>query len=261
MSKPQHRGSRSAFMWGRTVFTRYGGGCLRNILISSRIPKVGDIDPIHSTRGLLYEDTYAARLDAAGTPYERELAIFDERERGIFTGHIDFEIDGKLIVELKSSQSKSRLRDIKKGEYVEDNLAQAVSYMIARESADGKLIYSYWEPQADGTLKLELEYEHKILIDSFGRICLNDVATKWTVHDVLSHQHHVFKVQSENTVWERPHNYGLLWGSPCTYCPFKKACDAYDTGEVVGLDGLLDNAKRDTVSLATINSNEEVPNE
>jgi len=264
-SKPAIRGSRSAFMHGRTVFTKYGGGCLRNILISSKIPRVGDIDPIHIYRGHLYEDEYGKMLDAQGTDYEREVEVIDDRPDGVFSGHLDFLIGGKRVIELKSSQSKSRLRDIKKGEYIEDNLAQAVSYMVATEATSGALIYSYWEPQSDGTLKMLLEYTHEIAIDMFGRISDNGAVTKWSVHDLLAHQHHAFKVLKEEIIWDRPHNHAQLWGSPCHYCPFKSACDSYDAGTVTDLQGLLEAATRDTSSLANKTegqpSNEEVTNE
>jgi len=243
-------------MWGRTVFTKYGGGCLRNLLISREVPKTGDIDQIHVIRGKLYEDTYGDRLDATGTDYERELAIYEERDDGIFTGHIDYFVGGSRVDELKSTQSKSRLRDIKKGEYIEDNLAQAVSYMMAQNVQVGKLVYSYWEPQPDGALDMKLEYEHNISIDKFGRIWLNDVASKWSVHDILAHQHHAFKVLSENIVWDRPHNYSLLWGSPCGYCPFKGACDKYDADGLTTADELIDLAKRGTSPLAISSTSE-----
>lgn len=245
---PKIRGSASAFLWGRTVFTKHSGGCLRSILIKSRLPNYeSDIDVSHQIRGKYNEDMYEQHLIKMGIPYEREVAI----SKGDFSGHIDFFTHNIKVVELKSSQSKSRKADIKKGEYVVENLAQAVAYMVAKKTVHGRLIYSFWS-QDDSTkeLKYEFNYVHTIFLDDFGRICLNDVATRWTVYDLLAHQHYALKVQAENIVWSRPHNHDLLWGSPCTYCPFSKACDAYDAGEITTADQLISMATSGTVSLA-----------
>jgi len=250
MSKVRIRGSESAFQWGLTTYTAYGGACLRAILLKSSLPRNKDIDPKHVIRGRLYEDTYAARLDKQGITYERELAVEIEKDEGVFTGHLDFWVEGSRVVELKSTESKSRLRDIKKGEYVVDNLAQTVAYMVAKKTTEGRLVYSYWEPQTDGEYELKFEYEHNISIDNFGRISDNNVPTKWSVYDLLAYQHNAFKVLNTRTVGARPHNYDLAWGSPCHYCPFAKACDAYDAGEITTADQLISMATSGTVSLA-----------
>lgn len=253
--KPTIRGSRSSFMWGRTVYTKYSGGCLRHILIKSKGIDT-DIDETHKYRGKLNEDIYEEALKSAQVTYEREAEIWEERPDGIFTGHADFIINDQVI-ELKSSQSKSRARDIKKGEYVTENLAQAVAYMVARNLDRGQLIYSYWEPRKDdGELEFIFEYVHHISLDNFGRICLNSIPTKWTIYDLLAHQHHALKVQTEHLVWDRPNNHAQLWGSPCNYCTFKTTCDKYDAGDIEGTDAFLESATRDAVSLA---NNGELP--
>ena len=251
---PKIRGSASAFLWGRTVFTKHSGGCLRSILIKSRLPNYeSDIDVSHQIRGKYNEDMYEQHLIKMGIPYEREVAI----SKGDFSGHIDFFTHNIKVVELKSSQSKSRKADIKKGEYVVENLAQAVAYMIVKETVVGELIYSFWsQNDATGELTYEFNYVHKILIDDFGRICLNDKPTQWTVYDLLAHQHNALKVQAESIVWDRPHNYDLLWGSPCKYCPFSKACDAYDSGAVTDADGLIQVASSGIVPQANSNVGE-----
>ena len=241
------RGSASGFMWGRTTFTKYSGACLRSILIKNKSGVRNDIDPSHQVRGKFNEDEYEKYLTGQGIPFEREVEV----KVGPFSGHIDFLVNGNRVDELKSSQSKSRKGDIKKGEYVVENLAQAVAYMVAKKTVYGKLIYSFWsENEATGQLTYEFNYTHNIFLDDFGRICLNDVATRWTVYDLLAHQHYALKVQAENIVWDRPHNHDLLWGSPCTYCPFSKACDAYDAGEITTADQLISMATSGAVSLA-----------
>jgi len=256
--KPYIRGSESAFMWGRTVYTTYSTGCLRSILIKHKSGVQNDIDESHQIRGHHNEDMYEKHLQEQGLSYQREVEVIN----GDFSGHIDFLVEGD-VVELKSSQSKSRKAAIKKGEYSVENLAQAVSYMMATKTVNGKLIYSFWEPLDDGTLEYKFNYVHKVSIDSFGRLGNNGEVTKWTVYDLLAHQHYAIKVQAENIVWERPHNWDLNWGSPCKFCPFQRACDSYDSGEITTADELIDLATRDTVSLANSvqTSNEEVIDE
>lgn len=240
-------------MWGKSVYTKYSNSCLRSILIKSRLPKYeSNIDVSHQIRGKHNEDTYEQYLIDQGIPYEREVAI----TKGDFSGHIDFFTHNIKVVELKSSQSKSRKSDIKKGEYVVENLAQAVAYMLVKETVVGELIYSFWSEDTSGELKYEFNYVHKILVDDFGRICLNGLPTQWTVYDLLAHQHHALKVQNEGIVWDRPHNYDLMWGSPCKYCPFSKACDAYDTGAVTDADGLVQVASSGIVPQANSNVGE-----
>jgi len=247
MTEPWIRGSASGFMWGRTVFTKYSGACLRSILIKNKSGIQNDIDPSHQVRGAYNEDEYEKHLIKQGTVYEREVEVVV----GPFSGHIDFWVEDRQVVELKSSQSKSRKSDIKKGEYVVENLAQAVAYMVAKKTVHGKLIYSFWsQDESTKELKYEFNYVHTIFLDDFGRICLDNVATRWTVYDLLAHQHYALKVQAEDIVWDRPHNHDLLWGSPCTYCPFAKACDAYDTGEITTVDQLISMATSGAVSLA-----------
>ena len=232
-------------MWGRTTYTTYSTGCLRSILIKHVSGVKNDIDQSHQIRGHYNEDMYEKHLQSVGKSYQREVEVTS----GKFSGHIDFLVDG-LVVELKSSQSKNRKAAIKKGEYTIENLAQTISYMVATKTTQGKLIYSFWDLIEDGSLEYKFNYVHNISIDSYGRISNNDVATRWTVYDLLAHQHYALKVQAENIVWDRPHNHDLLWGSPCTYCPFSKACDAYDAGEITTADQLISMATSGAVSLA-----------
>jgi hypothetical protein len=234
-------------MWGRTVFTDHSGACLRSILIKSK-GVTTPFDETHTIRGKLNEDAYEERLKKAGTDYTREHKILEPVvgfSDGYFTGSVDFLVDGPQcseVHELKSTQSKNRYYAIKRGEWVTENLAQAVAYMTYYGTVHGKLIYAYWEPnKKTQELELKYEHEHKILIDCHGRINLNSEPTRYTVYDVLAHQHAALDVLANDIVWDRPHNWDLMWGSPCAHCPFKASCDAYDSGEIEGAVALVDH--------------------
>lgn len=228
------RGSSSAFMWGRTVHTDYSSGCLRAIYLASKGVK-DTIDESHSIRGELNEDTYEQELIKQGLPYQRELTISGSLSIDPdyhFSGRIDFLVGG-VVHELKSSESKSRLPAIKKGEWSTNNLAQTVAYMDQMNVTEGKLVYSYWvRDKKNGEYQKSLETPLDISIDNYGRIGVNSKPTQYTVYDLYAHQYHVIKVQRDDIIWERPHNYDLLWGSPCGYCPFKDACNKWDNEEL-----------------------------
>lgn len=242
------RGSASGFMWGRTVFTDYDGACLRKVLLASRGAWSGIIDPKHQIRGKFNENQYELKLQAAGVEYVREKFAQDTIPGTSvpFQGSIDYLVSGadcNEVHELKSTESKNKLREVKSGKYSTENLAQAISYMIAENTVVGKLIYTYFE--LDEKLA---QYEEKytrtfeILIDNSGRVVVDNIPTKWTVYDQLLHRTTSAKVVEEGIVWDRPHNWDLMWGSPCNRCPFKAACDKYDSGSIEGTDAFVEYA-------------------
>lgn len=242
------RGSASGFMWGRTVFTDYDGACLRKILLASRGAWSGDIDKKHVIRGAFNENEYERKLQAEGVEYVREKFAQDTIPGSSvpFQGSIDYFVSGtdcNEVHELKSTESKNKLREIKAGRYTTENLAQAISYMIAENTVVGKLIYTYFELNST-TSTYEQKYTRtfEINIDNSGRIVVDNTPTKWTVYDQLLHRTTSAKVVEEGIVWDRPHNWELMWGSPCKYCPFAKACDAYDKGSIEGTDAFVDEA-------------------
>jgi hypothetical protein len=244
-------------MWGRTVFTDHSSGCLRSIYLKNKGIKT-PFDETHTIRGKMNEDDYERQLKEKGIEYTREYKIL-EPVTGFhdcyFTGSVDFLVDGPQcseVHELKSTQSKSRYYAIKRGEWVTENLAQAVAYMTYANTVVGKLVYTFWEaPKGKTDLEPKFDYVHEILIDNAGRINLNSVPTRYTVYDVLAHQHAALKVLQDDLIWDRPHNWDLPWGSPCTHCPFKASCDAYDSGVIEGAVAFVDH----------VNSSLGVPNE
>lgn len=244
------RGSASGFMWGRTVFTDYDGACLRKILLASRGAWSGEIDQKHVIRGAFNEAEYEKKLQADGRDYVREKFVQDviPGSKVPFQGSIDYLVSGNdcdEVHELKSTESKNKLRDIKSGKYTTENLAQCISYMITTNTVIGKLIYTFF--QLDTTQEPALYVENytrtfEILIDNSGRIVVDSTPTKWTVYDQLLHRTTSAKVVEEGIVWDRPHNWDLMWGSPCKFCPFSAACEKYDSGSIEGADAFVECA-------------------
>ena len=159
-------------------------------------------------------------------------------EHGVtLTGHVDFLIlndDGEAVAieELKSVTSKNTHRNvIKNGNFVIENLAQTVAYMVAMRVVKAKLIYTYYEEDG-GELHAQDERTFKISIDNFGRIFVDDLPTRYTVQDYLAHRNAAAIAVSTGRVPQRPHAWDAPFGSPCAYCPFSKACDDWDKGVI-----------------------------
>lgn len=248
------RGSSSAFMWGRNVYTNSPSGCLRSIYLASKGVREQNIPTIHQVRGEINEDTYERELTAKGATFDRELSVIcpvSVEPDYNFSGRVDFAVRNGGIVEvheLKSTESKNRYYSIKKGEWKYENLAQAVAYMVALETTEGVLQYSYWLKDKAGVYSKNFESNLKISIDDFGRIHINSKPTQFTVYDLYAHQYHSIKVQREEIIWDRPMHWDLLWGSPCGVCPFKATCAAYDKGEIEGNAAFVNHAQEQLTS-------------
>jgi len=234
--------SNSGFKKGRLIFTTYDSGCLRKILINSwgyRPPISGDYTKI----GEANEQRYEKALTDAGISYERESpCTVPVRDDGsvIFSGRRDFVLataNGPEIIELKATQSKTKLQMMKEGKYVIENLAQTVAYMFQAGAHTGKLVYTYFKPGASDP---SLEKVYNIAVDDFGDILVNDKNSGYTITDYLMHREGAADAVLNNTVYDRPVNYDAPFGSPCAYCPFKAACQAFDTTD--GLE-LVDAVK------------------
>ena len=237
-------------MQGTLVFTETPSGCLRNTLLQSRGVRDGSIDPCHIIRGAFNEEEFEKRLQAQGTDYKREVPV-QSPVAGIpsvlFSGRIDFitsDAQGnRRIIELKSTESKSRLKDIKGGFYKIYNLAQLVAYMIETRTAVGDLIYTYYEKAGDN-YEMKFEKSLPVSIDGYGSIVVNNLPSGFTVHDQLLHRVNSAKVIAEGLVWSRPHKWDVKWKSPCGLCAFKSACDKVDAGTIEGADAFVDEARK-----------------
>ncbi len=225
--------SSSGFIKGRLVYTAYDSACLRSILIKSKGYRT-DIDPKYQVLGAKNEERFEQKLKDAGRAYERETSVsgpVDGVPEVIFSGRRDFVVAGNgapEIIEIKATSSKSKYQMLRENRYVVENLAQTVAYMVQAEAIQGRLIYSYYKNPTDVSPHLEREYV--VTITDAGDILVNGAHSSFTVADYLLHRYRAADAVKNDTVYERPHNYNATFGSPCTYCPFKSACDKYDTG-------------------------------
>lgn len=246
-------GSSSAFMQGTLVMTEVPSGCLRTIYLNACGVRDNSIDPCHIVRGAFNEEEYEKRLQAAGIPYERELSLrspiagFEDMQ---FSGRFDFRITSPegnpYVIELKSTESKNRLKSIKGGFYKTYNLAQLVAYMIETSTTAGSLIYTYFEKENDLYVQ-KYEKELKVVIDDKGNIVVNSIPSGFSVHDQLLHRHTAAKVIDQDIIWARPHKWAEKWSSPCGLCAFKNTCTKYDTGKIEGAVAFVEDAKKSLI--------------
>lgn len=247
-------GSASAFMRGTLAITEVPSGCLRVILLNANGVRDNSIDPCHIVRGAFNEEEYEKRLQASGTPYEREISLrspVDGFSDIHFSGRFDFatldEQGNRYVIELKSTESKNRLKSIKGGFYKTYNLAQLVAYMIETGTTAGSLIYTYYEKGPDDKYVQKYERELKVTIDSKGDIAVNSISSGYSVHDQLLHRVTAAKVIDQGLVWSRPYKHEDKWGSPCNLCAFKSTCAKYDKGTIEGSSAFVEDARKSLI--------------
>ncbi len=230
--------SNSAFAWGQLVFTDSKAGCVRSILLSANGVFEGEIDAKHQIRGALNEEQYEAALKTAGTSYTREHPIKSPvpgYSNIVVSGRVDFirhPDSGDEIVELKSTESDNVKREvIKKGKPKVTHLAQVSAYMILLKIPKAQLICTHYENDA-GTYTKGDERSFEISIDDAGRICIDSIPSGYTIGDLYTHQKLAARMISEHRVGPRPKDHDAKFGSPCNFCVWRQACDAYDQGAI-----------------------------
>lgn len=241
------RASSSAFAWGDLIFTDFNSGCLRHAFIRANGVD-HPIDPKYPAIGKLNEDLHAADLTAAGVYFEREVECVREATTDVLLiGHTDFLVDGGTAIhELKSVSSTTSRREVfKYGHYKTENLAQIVCYMTEFRAPVGKLIYSFFDetddPEHPWTRGEQRTFT--VIVDDFGRIHVDGVPTKWTVHDMLAHQQQAANAVSAHYVPQRPQRWDAPFLSPCGLCRYKAVCLAHDEGHIEGGDAFVNAAK------------------
>lgn len=221
-------------MVGDTVVTKYNSGCLRSILIQSHGIREGDIPEAYQRVGAEHERQHAEDLKDAGIPFVREMVIKAQLSANVeYSGRADFVCTipnvGTVIDECKGHSSKNTRRDvIRNGEYNISYLAQIVSYMTRFRTQKGRLVCGYYEETEDGALVRQEERTFKVEIDDAGGIDVDAVPSGYSVADLLAHQRAAVRVLENQEVATRPDKWNQKFGGPCTFCPFKAACDQYD---------------------------------
>jgi hypothetical protein len=248
------RGSQSAFAVGDLVFTKYASGCLRSIMLADHGLR-DTIDPKHQERGALNEEVYERGLQGRGVAYDRERTVSEPIDGFVdtaFVGRLDFLLPdvpphGRVIVELKSTESPGVLKDvIKDGKYNLQNLAQLIAYMLTERCTHGQLVYTYFKKNKVKVYEKGVERVFVIEIDSEGRILVDQQPAPFTVHDYLHHRQLSAKVINEREIWARPYQPGG-YDTPCRYCPFSKTCDMYDMGLIDDVDTFVSEASKNLV--------------
>lgn len=230
--------SSSAFMVGEVVVTKYDSGCLRAILIKSHGVTAGDIPQAYADVGLASEEQHAADLSAEGLQFTREVSIKVPLSPTVtYSGRADFVVNfpkaGTVIDECKGTISKNTRKDaIRNGEYNISYLAQLVSYMVRFKTQKGRLVCGYYEETHEAEPKLVRQEERtfKVEISDDGNISVDGEPSGYCVADLFAHQRAAVRVLENQEVAARPDKWRQKYGGPCTYCPFKIACDKFDSG-------------------------------
>jgi hypothetical protein len=221
-------------MIGDLVVTKYDGGCLRSILIRANGIKTGEIPELYQRCGAAAEDRHAAYLKGRSNQFLREVVLRAPLSSKVeYSGRADFVVEipnvGTVVDECKGHTSKDTRRSvIRNGEYNVGYLAQLVSYMVRLRTQKGRLICGYYEEDENGEFVCQEQRFFKVEIDDEGSIIVDEVSSGYCVADLLAHQRAAVRVLENQEVAQRPDKASLKFGGPCSLCPFKSACDAYD---------------------------------
>lgn len=270
--------SSAAFMQEDTVITGYDSGCLRKILLTSKNVR-GQIPTVYMEVGAVHENQYEALLksDPTVSRFLRELPIKQPVpgfETVMYSGRMDFVVEEilkrtegvtfapmktrEVITETKGSISKTTRREvIRKGNVKVNQLAQLVSYMIARQSPYGRLVCAYYErhPETLQLVKCE-ERMFKIFIDDEGAVLIDGMPSGFTVEDQINHRKAAAKVLVEDRVGERPDGWTDIYKGPCCRCIHKDTCSRFDAGHVKDTEEFVALARVD-LDIAVINKKPE----
>lgn len=243
--------SSSAFMLGDSVVTKYNSGCLRSILIKANGVRDEDIAPVYEAVGRASEAHHAKDLTEEGRAYEEEVVLKAPLSEHVeYSGRADFVVQGKdgiFVDEVKGHISKNTRRDvIRQGKYNPSYLAQLVSYMLHLRTQRGRLICGYYEEswEDEPYLVRQEERTFQVEIEDSGQICVDGEPSGYCVADLLAHRQAAVKCMESAQIAPRPDKWDHKYESPCTYCPFKAACDEHDqlgTSVVVFLQSARDS--------------------
>lgn len=226
--KLTYRPSSAAFQWGGITISPSSSGCLRNVLFSSHGLR-DEIPAEFAEVGKAYEDLYAGHLSG---DVKREVPIKQPVFGSLqvdYSGRIDF-IVNNVPHECKATTSKNTRREvIRKGKPKLNHVAQLVSYMIHLEVTEGVLAVGFFERDENEKFVLSEEKIFTISIDEDGKILVDGQPSGYRVQDQLAHMQAARGVLEQQSLAPRPDGWQQKWTSPCSFCPFKAACDKLDT--------------------------------
>lgn len=238
--------SSAAFMVGDLVYTQYSSGCLRSLLLASEGIKE-PFDPKHAKRGAIAENRYEAALIEAEAEYEREVPFkIQIEEDAVVSGRCDFILSGTRIDEVKSSESPSVIKDvIKDGKVRDANVAQLVTYLMAKALTYGTLIYSAYKYNKKAqVLEHVADRVFSVQLMAHGGIYVDEKLYKFHARDVVAHFLANAKVVRNRTVAARPYNFKGFDG-PCKYCFVKDTCGLYDEGILGSVEDFIQSASNE----------------
>lgn len=227
--------------------------CLRYITVAQLnrdVVKV-NINPLNKAVAEIDEARYFLVLKQEFDHIERETSFKYEKVAGydelVLSGRTDYLIYDdpektkiKLIVEKKSSFSKSQKSKIVNGQISPSQLAQLLLYMVIHKVPHGRLVQSYYGFDSDLTsLKLGAEARWDIEIDKNNVVTFTGDGVA-AIADLLR----FYKTLADHVVKRQiaPKPRAAGFRSPCDFCPLNPVCQGYDEGNIAS-DLFFKNAR------------------
>lgn len=228
--------SAATFARGSAVMAETPSSCPRKFLAR----KAGFKDPVDSLYGAMGEideHRYKRKLEREGFlkvetqinftyPLSSQVEIF---------GYIDMKLtyeDGTtILVEKKSHISKSqRLEIIRKQRVKTSHVAQLVTYLLAQNLTEGKIVCDYYEMDKDCTAIINTEgTEFSVEIDrSTHEILVNGEKYKYSLRDLAKFYSIMVKAIEGTDLPARPVQPTAAFKSPCVFCPLRELCNDAD---------------------------------
>lgn len=226
--------SSSGFARGFTVYTKYNSACVRKILLNAHGIRE-ELKSDTQALGLANEDAYEVHLKATlpctanYTREERVVRELDGPDGVVLSGRVDFvlrDLPGTKVIELKSTRSVNKRRELRNSIVSPENVAQLIAYMVELEALTGELIYTFYDEKKS----TKENFVFAVDIGSSGSICINGLLYEFSVHDYLRHRELARHVLVTDSIGPRPNNATKPFDSPCHFCPFKARCEKADAG-------------------------------
>lgn len=254
----QLRGGNSGYSINGIPYSNTQQACLRIILLRHH-----KIEPsIDETSKKVFEVGFLnERLHITPNKEADFKVAVPLTENTTFCGSVDF-MTNEGPEEHKSVTSLNTYEEVFTNSFYKmDNLAQLANYMVATKSPKGKLIYTSfikainysdikkysWEEiqeKISSTYNKDFPPEVKVFnvnLDREGRFYVDGKAQNLYIRYIKEFWSLAAEVVENNIVYPtRPKT--TKQGSPCLFCPFKKACKQWETSPTTTED-FLDLAK------------------
>lgn len=231
--------SSALFSLGNENPAEWASQCHRAILLQGHgIRDRAGIAPEKAEMGADFEDRIQRVLGESFTQegqIDKEVPLrIDLAPNAFLSGRVDYIVrteDGPLVVECKSTQSRSTIKSLKDGKFSDAYVAQMAIYMGKVGARHGLLYVAVYDKKRNAAGKLILLYHRKFDVEldhATGEIKVGGRLYRYTYHDAVRCFKRVLENIETQTLPDRPTDHNSPWKSPCLRCPFAEACNSYE---------------------------------